>query len=368
MADKGRGRISLNGAGKIRCLITSSNTGEGFRTFIPDLLEDVDRVFIIKGVPGSGKATLIRDLGEKAAESGLDIEYWISALDPQSPEGLYIPALGTAVVNGSLLPGSPASYPAAPGYVLNLDRFLTDWPAEEGEEVKELFKEIEQKQAAAQKYLQEAQGLKRQMAELSCSGIKGRQYTRLVKEITARILQRSGGEKHYFAAALTPEGLISYIDQLSEEYPQRYLFKGCVLIQSSIIGEIAREIKKSGYGVEFYHSGLEPGRILMVMVRELQLVLLAADEVRIRQRPGDVVINLRDWLGEEQRQEEGEDLYALYESYTELLNKTAREMKSLLQKLNEIGKRYAPRMDFAGLEQLKNEIMKEIFTISQKRA
>lgn len=353
----------MSSAGRIRYLITSSNTSQGFRTFIPDLLDDLDKVLIIKGVPGTGKATLIRYLGEKAAENGFDIEYWISAVDPQSPEGLCIPELNTAVINGSLPISIDASYPRVRDHIFDLNNFLTDLPATEIEEIKQLSKDIEQNKTASQKYLSEAQHIKKQMAQLSCQGIKTHQYAQLVKEITATILNRRSGEKHYFATAFTPDGIISYMNELSAEYPKRYIFKGCSNFQNSMISEIAQEIKKNGYYVEFYHSGLEPNRVLMVIIRDLQSVLLEADEIRILQRPEDIIINLRDFISDDQPMEENEDLYAIYQSYVDLLNKATRELESLRQKVNEIGKRYAAKMDFAGLERLRTDMMQDIFTI-----
>jgi len=72
--------------GKVRYVLTSSHTSQGFHTFIPELLREIPKIYILKGAPGSGKSTFIRLLGESLSEQGYEVEFWISAADPVSPE------------------------------------------------------------------------------------------------------------------------------------------------------------------------------------------------------------------------------------------------------------------------------------------
>ena len=44
--------------GNTRYCFVSSFTSLGFRTFIPDLVDGIKKVFILKGAPGTGKSTL----------------------------------------------------------------------------------------------------------------------------------------------------------------------------------------------------------------------------------------------------------------------------------------------------------------------
>ena len=71
--------------GKVRYVLTSSNTSQGFHTFLPELLQGVLKIFVLKGAPGSGKSTFMRLLGESFSEQGYEVELWVSAADPVSP-------------------------------------------------------------------------------------------------------------------------------------------------------------------------------------------------------------------------------------------------------------------------------------------
>lgn len=56
---------------------------------------------IIKGGPGTGKSGYMRRIGLAAEERGLDVHYVLCSGDPASLDGLYIPALHLAWVDGT---------------------------------------------------------------------------------------------------------------------------------------------------------------------------------------------------------------------------------------------------------------------------
>ena len=56
---------------------------------------------IIKGGPGTGKSGFMRKIGEAAEAQGLDVHYVLCSGDPDSLDGVYIPALHQAWVDGT---------------------------------------------------------------------------------------------------------------------------------------------------------------------------------------------------------------------------------------------------------------------------
>ena len=131
--------------GKVRYVLTSSNTSHGFRTFLPELLQGVAKVFVLKGAPGTGKSTFIRLLGESFSDQGYEVEFWVSADDPVSPEGVFIPQLKAAVVNGSLSSPIDPSYPGVTRDIIYLGDYwdkniLQDY----SQEIINLYEEHEQ--------------------------------------------------------------------------------------------------------------------------------------------------------------------------------------------------------------------------------
>ena len=60
-----------------------------------------DHLSIIKGGPGTGKSTFMKRIGAAAEEKGHDVEYILCSGDPDSLDGVYIPSLHKAWVDGT---------------------------------------------------------------------------------------------------------------------------------------------------------------------------------------------------------------------------------------------------------------------------
>ena len=79
------------------------NTAEGFISRFAQLHPGgrVNKCVILKGGPGCGKSTFMKTLRRTAAELGADTESYPCSSDPASLDGLFIPALGLAFVDGT---------------------------------------------------------------------------------------------------------------------------------------------------------------------------------------------------------------------------------------------------------------------------
>ena len=69
-----------------------TSTPEGLRDFIPELTSGLKRYFI-KGRPGSGKSTLMKEVVKKATHLGYDVDVYHCALDPKSLDMVVVPEL-----------------------------------------------------------------------------------------------------------------------------------------------------------------------------------------------------------------------------------------------------------------------------------
>ena len=92
-----------------------ANAPAGFYSLYDQLLppERAQAVYILKGGPGCGKSTLMRRVAGWAEEAGLETEYILCSGDPDSLDALVLPALGTALVDGTAPHGmAPLGHPA----------------------------------------------------------------------------------------------------------------------------------------------------------------------------------------------------------------------------------------------------------------
>ena len=79
-----------------------ANTGKGFVSLYAGFPPQ-EGVFlhIIKGGPGTGKSGFMRRLGTEAEKRGLEVQYVLCSGDPESLDGVFIPALHAAWVDGT---------------------------------------------------------------------------------------------------------------------------------------------------------------------------------------------------------------------------------------------------------------------------
>ena len=96
-----------------------ANSPQGFYSLYDQLIDrdSARAVDILKGGPGCGKSTLMRRVAQSAAQPGLAAEYILCSGDPSSLDGLVLPQLGAAIVDGTaphvvepVCPGSAEHY------------------------------------------------------------------------------------------------------------------------------------------------------------------------------------------------------------------------------------------------------------------
>ena len=82
-------------------LFAGYNTYGGYVPALERLLEDVDRIFILKGTPGCGKSTLMKRLFYRGKQLGAKTVPVRCSADSASFDGVIFPELGYAVADGT---------------------------------------------------------------------------------------------------------------------------------------------------------------------------------------------------------------------------------------------------------------------------
>lgn len=104
-----------------------ANSGVGFVNLFGDFYEEssLDRLYIIKGGPGTGKSTFMRILAERAADAGAGAEYFLCGSDPSSLDAVVLSGGGRriAVIDGTSPHAYDAKYPGAVSAVLDFGSF-----------------------------------------------------------------------------------------------------------------------------------------------------------------------------------------------------------------------------------------------------
>lgn len=89
-------------AGKIKRVFPGGNTSKGFFSYYDFIIEkDANRIFVIKGGPGVGKSSMMKKVAKELLEKGYDVEYHHCSSDNNSIDGIVIPKLKVAMIDGT---------------------------------------------------------------------------------------------------------------------------------------------------------------------------------------------------------------------------------------------------------------------------
>lgn len=134
-----------------------ANSRDGFRSLYAGFCAAPgDYLSVIKGGPGTGKSGFMRRLGAEAERRGLDAEYVLCSGDPDSLDGVYIPALRRGWVDGTAPHAADPAHFAVDGDYVNLGVFCSPLAGSSADGALRLYGEYKAEYDAAYAYLASA--------------------------------------------------------------------------------------------------------------------------------------------------------------------------------------------------------------------
>lgn len=362
--------------GLARHVFPGGNTSLGFYSFYEQVIDHTfNRLFILKGGPGVGKSTLIKNVGSKLNEQGYDIEYHCCSSDKNSYDGLIVPALKIAILDGTAPHTMDPKYPGAVDEIINLGAY---W-SEKGliaskEEIFRLTKETKHLFSRAYNYLAQAKLLNddlesyyqvRNSLDIKNANLISNQ---LVKEIFYTDKEPSEPKvRHLFASAITPQGLYNHLPGLFDNLGKRYVITGpSGSGKSTIVKKIFSAAVNFGYQVEAFHCSLIPEQLEHLILPELNIGIITSAGHHIYQpKPGDKVISTGKLID-----------YNSLKPYTEDIAEAARRFDGALQRGLEFLSRvkeyrdqlesiYIKNMDFEALKICRERLILKIEALAK---
>ena len=106
----------------------AANTADGFDSRFSDLFDprsgEWQKIYIIKGGPGTGKSAFMKRAAEYAEKRGLTVERYYCSSDTRSLDGIRIPSRGIAMLDGTAPHTVDAVYPGAVEEIVNMGMFF----------------------------------------------------------------------------------------------------------------------------------------------------------------------------------------------------------------------------------------------------
>lgn len=198
---------------RIKEFFLGSNTCRGFSSRQQELYtKGFNRVFILKGGPGTGKSTLIKKITNRLLQEGYAVELYCCASDNRSMDGLGVPSLGVVIVDGTYPHIVDPELPGIRDEIINLGSYWKeDLLKTFSREIKEHRREIRTYFEIAYRYLKEAKVAYEQWQSLFNYCLNKHEAAKnrndFLNEIfdEVRPLQKPSEEQRLFASAITPD-------------------------------------------------------------------------------------------------------------------------------------------------------------------
>lgn len=359
--------------GNVKRVFPGGNTSKGFYSFYDNIIpEDAERIFVLKGGPGVGKSSFMRTIGEQFVNEGYDVELHYCSSDNRSLDGVVIKKANVALIDGTAPHVVDPKNPGAVDEILNLGEFWNESGlVNDKYEIINNNKQISMRFHSAYRYLRSAKEMQDDMEVIISEGIDRDKLNKL--KITLRYelvdgvtpLNKSAGIRHLFDSAITPEGLVDYIDTIIPgSYICYYLKAGVGTISSEILSYLAKEYNMKGYKVELYHQPLNPDRLQTMVVEGLKIAVTINHKMEQRAYK---TIDL-DALIDPAKYEDKAELLAMDgEIYVQMLEEGVSRIKLAKLLHDSMEKYYVGSMDFAGVTELRNKTVGRIKAILRNK-
>lgn len=336
------------------------NTSRGFFSYYDYLADgsEINKIYIIKGGPGTGKSTTMKRVAKWGEDKGFDVDYIHCSSDPGSLDGVVIKQAGVAMVDGTSPHTVDPKNAGAVETILNMGEFWDEAAIMANKsEIMRCNREISSYFRKAYNFLEAAGSIYRNC----CLPIQENKVKEKVEEIINDIPSPSeknkGKVRKLFADAVTPEGIVSYTDGLCKGKR--------IVLKSEIYGGakdmtkcLSQKLAQKGYDTELFYSPLDPADGIRHIVLPTENICILTSDIMSPVSEKDAVVVDTDEMVESEKT--GTDFLRsrlLVISIVGQAVKTISCAKKLHDKLESF---YIPNIDFGAMEQKRKKVLSEL--------
>lgn len=349
---------------RTRRMFLGSNSSIGFYSLFDQIFsEDLNRYFIIKGGPGTGKSMFMKRIGESVESLGLDIEYYHCSSDSDSLDGLFIPKLKIALVDGTTPHVIEPKYPVLIDEILDFAQFLDRQQLlRHKKDIITLSKEASFYFRKTYMQLKQAAIVYEEIKLMYNKPINLKLARQLLYDIfkdapvSTNALPKS---KKFFASAITPQGVCNYYNTLIDSDMKIYSLKGAMgLVSKDILTKIAINAHELGLDTEIFCCPFKPNTIDMIIIPILNTAVIdnsspyQATNI-LKDRPKNI-IEIPVYTDEVDTR--------LIESFNHLIDNSITNLVKAKSSRDVLEKIYSEAMDFSGVDNLYYNILNIIRT------
>jgi hypothetical protein len=361
----------MKSKGRIRKFFPGANSAYGFYSFYEYLYGSAaSKVFILKGGPGTGKSTLIHRIGEEMRKGGFDVEYHYCSASPRSLDGMVVPALGVAMLDGTAPHIIDPVYPGVLEEIINLGAYWDERLLKKNEGairalvdgIGPLYRQAYVYLAAAKSYREAVDGY---------YGKANHHYINALANLTLELVEEifggkngnnaTGSVRRLFASAITSQGTLHHLENLLEPFSLVFILNGeDGGSKKKIMAKVAEAAVLRGFYVEAFHCALDPKHVDHLLIPELEVALVNSMEPHSPKLAQHYRCVDTGRLAETLPQKATEEKEEFYRNYTEALRNAVLFLEKANERHNELEQYYIPAMRFAQIEALGEQLLEKI--------
>ena len=349
----------------MRKYFLGGNTPKGFYSYYDYLIrqQEARKIYIIKGGPGTGKSTLMKKIGAWAEDSGYDTDYIYCSSDPNSLDGVVVPEMKIAMVDGTAPHIVDPKNPGAVDTIIHMGDLWNEKNMRRNKaDILAINEKISEKFALAYEHLKAAGVLHDTIRKLQLRILKKEAVMKNADEIIYSEIKDfsetgTGFQRKLFASAFGPAGYVSHANTLS--CSKKYVLHGSGA--GLVTGKLARVFKDYDYDTELFYSPLCPeNEILHIYVPELDLGIFTEEPEGGIKGENATVLDLSH-LGDRYILDEyAEELDSCRQALNIQIDRACTVIKSAKILHDKLESCYIPNMDFARAGKIEEKIIAEL--------
>lgn len=334
-----------------------ANSHKGFASLYNGFCRnDGDALHIIKGGPGTGKSSFMRRIGEKAEELGFDVEYVLCSGDPDSLDGVYMPAMRVGFVDGTAPHTADPDVFGVTGDYINVGSFCRmPFSEKDIKRIKNINVRYKALYSRAYDYLEAAASvLSAASPEIMPADGKAAVKSRISEIISGiECEDKQINAVHRFGSAISCKGNVR--TDIGER--RWFIIKSSTGYQCKALEYVYSECVKRALPLIAYHSPLEPEKLEAVLLPTAGTGF-AAECVGV---DGEELINCDSFVPVSSLRASSEEIQAGLKLKFQLISLATEKLKEAKAFHDELEVIYKPYMDFKALTKFTDEYINKLF-------
>ncbi len=350
-----------------------SNTPIGFVSRYEQITNTAvnDRLFVIKGGPGTGKSTLMKKVASAISKEGTETEYIYCSSDVDSLDGVIFHNIKATIADGTPPHVIEPRYPGAFEQIVPVFECWDDKKlAENKDAIIEMVNRNSKMHEQCCRFLAAAGALIADTYRIALEFTDLTKVERVAERIAAKEFKRMskgcGKESVRFISAITNKGVLLYSETAKALAEHIYLIEDDYGVSSKhILAHLRKRALDAGYNVITCYCPMSPyDRIDHLFIPELSLGFMTANWFVIPELVPEKVINSRRFTDAEAIKARKKRLSFNRKAIRQMLGHAVSILADAKSSHDQIEKIYINCMDFDKITALTEEVIRQMNDLS----